>query len=170
GGSLDDLREARATVAVPLLRKDFHVDELQLLEARAAGASAALLIARALPPDTLHRLVASALSMEVEPLVEVRSAVELERAVAAVARVIGVNNRDLETLEIEPEVGDTIVRLVPAECIAIAESGVKGLADVERAASAGADAVLVGSSISASADPMGAVKGLTGVPRSGRGR
>lgn len=170
GGSLDDLREARATVAVPLLRKDFHVDELQLLEARAAGASAALLIARALPPDTLHRLVASAFSMEVEPLVEVRSTVELERAVAAGARVIGVNNRDLETLQIEPEVGDTIVRLVPAECIAIAESGVKGLADVERAATAGADAVLVGSSVSASADPMGAVKGLTGVPRSGRGR
>jgi indole-3-glycerol phosphate synthase len=170
GGSLDDLRQARATVAVPLLRKDFHVDELQLLEARAAGASAALLIARALPPDTLRRLVASALSMELEPLVEVRSTIELERAVAAGARVIGVNNRDLETLEIDPEVGDTIVRIIPAECIAIAESGVRGVADVERAASAGADAVLVGSSVSASADPTAAVKGLTGVPRSGRGR
>lgn len=170
GGSLDDLREANVTVRVPLLRKDFHVDELQLLEARAAGASAALLIARAVPPDTLHRLVAFALSMHLEPLVEVRSTVELERAVAAGARVIGVNNRDLETLQIEPHVGDTIIRLIPAECIAIAESGVIGVEDVERAARAGADAVLVGSSVSASADPQAAVKSLTGVPRSGRGR
>lgn len=169
GGSVDDLREARAAVAVPLLRKDFHVDELQLIEARAAGAAAALLIARALPPDTLHRLVAFALSIELEPLVEVRTTVELERAVAAGARAIGVNNRDLETLNIEPEVGDTLVRLIPAACVAIAESGVRDVADVERASRAGADAVLVGSSVSASVDPAAAVKGLTSVPRSGRG-
>lgn len=169
GGSVADLREARAAVGVPLLRKDFHVDELQLIEARAAGASAALLIARALPPDTLRRLVAFALSMDLEPLVEVRTALELERAIAAGARVIGVNNRDLETLDIEPHVGDAIVRLIPPECVAIAESGVRGVEDVERAARAGADAVLVGSSVSASADPVAAVKGLTVVRRSGRG-
>lgn len=169
GGSVADLREARAAVGVPLLRKDFHVDELQLVEARAAGASAALLIARALPPDALRRLVAFALSMDLEPLVEVRTALELERAIAAGARVIGVNNRDLETLDIEPHVGDTIVRLIPAECVAIAESGVRGVEDVERAARAGADAVLVGSSVSASPDPVAAVKGLTLVRRSGRG-
>lgn len=167
GGSVADLREARAAVGVPLLRKDFHVDELQLIEARAAGASAALLIARALPPDTLRRLVAFALSMDLEPLVEVRTALELERAIAAGARVIGVNNRDLETLDIH--VGDAIVRLIPPECVAIAESGVRGVEDVERAARAGADAVLVGSSVSASADPVAAVKGLTVVRRSGRG-
>lgn len=169
GGSVDDLREARAAVVAPLLRKDFHVDELQLVEARAAGAAAALLIARALPADTLRRLVAFALSLDLEPLVEVRSTVELERAVAAGARVIGVNNRDLETLKIEPEVSDALLRLIPAHCVAIAESGVRDVADVERASRAGADAVLVGSIVSASADPMTAVKSLTGVRRSRRG-
>jgi len=171
GGSLDDLRSARASVAgsAPLLRKDFHVDELQLLEARAAGAAAALLIARALSPEVLHRLVAFAMSIDLEPLVEVRTTAELERAVATGARVIGVNNRDLETLKIEPEVGAALVRLVPADCVAIAESGVRGVADVKRAAGSGADAVLVGSSISASPDPTAAVRALTNVPRSKRG-
>ena len=171
GGSLDDLRSARTAVAssAPLLRKDFHVDELQLLEARAAGAAAALLIARALSPDVLHRLVAFAMSIELEPLVEVRTSTELERAVASGARVIGVNNRDLETLKIEPEVGAALVRLVPADCVAIAESGVRGVADVKRASGSGADAVLVGSSISASPDPAAAVRALTNVPRSERG-
>jgi len=170
-GSLDDLRSARRAVAsaAPLLRKDFHVDELQLLEARAAGAAAALLIARALSPDVLHRLVAFAMSIELEPLVEVRTSTELERAVASGARVSGVNNRDLETLKIEPEVGAALVRLVPADCVAIAERGVRGVADVKRAAGSGADAVLVGSSISASPDPAAAVRALTNVPRSERG-
>ncbi len=172
GGSLDDLRSARTAVAssAPLLRKDFHVDELQLLEARAAGAAAALLIARALSPDVLQRLVAFAMSIELEPLVEVRTTGELERAVAAGAHVIGVNNRDLETLKIEPEVGAALVRLVPPDCVAIAESGMRGVADVKRAAASGADAVLVGSSISASPDPRAAVRALTKVPRSERGR
>lgn len=171
GGSLDDLRSARAAVAdsAPLLRKDFHVDELQLLEARAAGAAAALLIARALSPDLLQRLVAFAMSIELEPLVEVRTTSELERALGAGAHVIGVNNRDLETLKIEPEVGAALVRLVPADCVAIAESGIRGVADVKRAAASGADAVLVGSSISASPDPTAAVRALTTVSRSERG-
>ena len=171
GGSLDDLRLARASVAnsAPILRKDFHVDELQLLEARAAGAAAALLIARALAPEVLHRLVTFAISIEIEPLVEVRTTAELERAVAIGACVIGVNNRDLETLKIEPEVGAALVRLVPADCVAIAESGVRGVSDVKRAAASGADAVLVGSSISASPDPTAAVRALTKVTRSERG-
>ena len=170
-GSLDDLRSARSAVAdgAPLLRKDFHVDEVQLLEARAAGAAAALLIARALAPDALRRLVAFARSLQLEPLVEVRSAAELERALASGALVIGVNNRDLETLIIEPEVGAALVPLVPPDCIAIAESGVRHVSDVERASSSGADAVLVGSSISAAADPVAAVRALTTVPRSARG-
>jgi indole-3-glycerol phosphate synthase len=171
GGSLDDLRAARASGAgsAPLLSKDFHVDELQLLEARAAGAAAALLIARALSPEVLRRLVAFAMSIDLEPLVEVRTTAELERAVATGARVIGVNNRDLETLKIEPEVGAALLRLVPADCVAIAESGVRGVADVKRAALSGADAVLVGSSISAAPDPKAAVRALANVPRSERG-
>ncbi len=167
-GSLDDLRAACAAVAVPLLRKDFHVDELQLIEARAAGAAAALLIARALSPDTLHRLAAFALSISLEPLVEVRDEAELERAMAAGARVIGVNNRDLESLKIDAALGDTMVRLVPASCVAVWESGIRDEADVERAAAAGADAVLVGSSVSAAAEPAAAVGRLTRVERIGR--
>ena len=170
-GSLDDLRSARSAVAdrVPLLRKDFHVDEVQLLEARAASAAAVLLIARALAPDALRRLVAFAVSVQLEPLVEVRSTAELERALASDARVIGVNNRDLETLIIQPEVGEALVPLVPPDCIAIAESGVRDVSDVERASASGADAVLVGSSISAAADPIAAVRALTSVQRNARG-
>lgn len=164
-GSLDDLREARVAVGLPLLRKDFHVDELQLIEARAAGASAALLIARALAPNALRRLTTFALSLGLEPLVEVHDELELERAVAAGARVVGVNNRDLETLVINAAVGNALVRLVPAGCIAVWESGVHDLAGVERAAAAGADAVLVGSSVSAASDPAAAVRDLARVQR-----
>lgn len=169
GGSLADLREARAAVGLPVLRKDFHVDEVQLLEARAAGAAAALLIVRALAPDVLPRLTAFALSLSLEPLVEVHDAAELERALAAGARVVGVNNRDLETLAIDPAVGDALVPLVPSACVAVWESGVHDAAGVGRAAAAGADAVLVGSSLSAAGDPAAAVGGLAHVRRIARG-
>lgn len=169
GGSLDDLRAVRAAVRLPLLRKDFVIHEVQLLEARAAGASAALLIARALPPAALPELARAALALGVEPLVEVRDEAELERALACGARVVGVNHRDLETLAIDPAVGDRLLPLVPPDCVAIAESGVRTASDVERAARAGADAVLVGSVLSAAGDPGAAVRSLAGVRRSGRG-
>ena len=169
GGSLDDLRAVRAAVGLPVLRKDFLVDEVQLLEARAAGASAALLIARALPPAALSRLASAARALGVEPLVEIRDEAELDRALACDARVIGVNHRDLETLAIDPAVGDRLLPRVPSSCIAIAESGVRSAADVARAARAGADAVLVGSALSGSSDPAGAVRALASVQRSGRG-
>jgi indole-3-glycerol phosphate synthase len=168
GGSLADLGEAREATTVPLLRKDFLVDELQLLEARSAGASAALLIARALSPDALGRLAAFARQLGLEPLIEVRSEAELERALASEVRVVGVNTRNLETLVMEPAVRDRLIPLVPATCIAIAESGIQSLSDVQRAAALGADAVLVGSSLSASADPGDAVRALVGVARSSR--
>ena len=168
GGSVDDLREARAAVGLPLLRKDFHVDELQLVEARAAGAAAVLLIARALAPDRLRRLAAFARSIALEPLVEVRDRAELDRALDAEARVIGVNNRDLETLVIDPTVGDALLARVPGSCAAVWESGVRAAADVERAALAGADAVLVGSSVSGADDPAAAVRALTHVRRGTR--
>lgn len=168
GGSLADIAEARAGASLPLLRKDFLVDELQLLEARSAGASAALLIARALSPETLRRLVAFARQLSLEPLVEVRSEGELECALASGATVVGVNTRNLETLVMEPAVRDRLIPLIPASCIAVAESGIQSVSDVEWAASLGADAVLVGSSLSASPDPADAVRALTGVPRSSR--
>lgn len=167
-GSLDDLREVCAAVHVPVLRKDFIVDELQLLEARAAGASAALLIARALSPALLARLFGFAREAGLDALVEVRSQPELDRALEIGARVIGVNERDLETLEMEPEVRERLLPRIPRRVAAVAESGIRTADDVERAALLGADAVLVGSSLSASTEPEGAVRELAQVRRRGR--
>ena len=170
GGRTADLAAAAATTTVPLLKKDFHVDPLQVLEARALRASAVLLIARALDDDALAALVALAYDVGIEPLVEIRDEPELDAALAAGARVIGVNNRDLETLAIDRRTGDRMLPLIPAHCVAIAESGVRDAADVAAAARAGADAVLVGSSVSAAADPAHAVRELAAVPRRGRDR
>jgi indole-3-glycerol phosphate synthase len=171
GGSLDDLAEVWKAVAIPLLRKDFVVDRTQLWEARSAGASAVLLIARALELERLDELAAEARALSLEPLVEVRNESELARALAAGALVIGVNQRDLETLVVEPAVAARLLPLVPGDRLAVSESGVKARADVERAAASAADAVLVGSSLSASVGPEQAVRALCGVPRGGgRGR
>jgi indole-3-glycerol phosphate synthase len=169
GGSAEDLEEIRAVVAIPLLKKDFHVDPLQVLEARALRASALLLIARAVAPAALAELAALARDVGIEPLVEVRDERELESAVAAGARAIGVNMRNLETLVLDPAVCERIVPLVPAETIAVFESGVRQREDVERAASVGADAVLVGSALSAAGSPDEAVRALVGVGRISRG-
>lgn len=163
GGSLDDLAEAAGAVRLPLLRKDFLVDPLQLLEARAAGASAVLLIARALPPAALAEMAQAAHAAGLETLVEVRDEWELERAVRCDASVIGVNNRNLETLAIDPAVSERLLPLVPADRPGVYESGVAGRADVERAAACGARAVLVGSSLTVAADPAEAARQLTGV-------
>ena len=170
GGSIQDLRDARAATSLPTLKKDFHVHPIQMLEAHAAGASAVLLIARALPSDRLRAMADQAAELSLEVLVEVRSEAELEDAVAIRKAVIGVNSRDLETLVIDPSVTSRLVAMIPPDRLAIAESGVSTRADVERAALAGADAVLVGSSISASPDPVAAVAALTGVPRKRRAR
>jgi indole-3-glycerol phosphate synthase len=165
GGSVEDLADAREAAALPILRKDFIVDSLQLSESRALGAAAVLLIVRALPPGLFEELFHESLELDIEPVVEVRSEGELERALAARARVIGVNNRNLETLDVDASTVDRLVPLIPAGVAAVAESGVRGRGDVERAAMAGADAVLVGSSVSAADDPATAVRALTGVAR-----
>lgn len=167
-GSIDDLAAVSARVAVPVIRKDFLVDPVQLWEARAAGASAALLIVRALPEALLRVLLAEAAAAGLEALVEVRDEPELERALAAGARVIGVNNRNLETLEIDPRTAPGLIPHIPTTCIAVAESGMQTVADLQAAAAAGADAVLVGSAISAAADPAAAVDALARVPRRAR--
>lgn len=169
GGSLSDLRDARTAVRLPLLRKDFITDEIQLLEARAYGASAALLIARALAPDELERLGVAASAIGLEPLIEIRDERELERALRVPRAVIGVNNRDLETLIIHPEVGARMIPLVPSERVAIYESGITDTDGVRRAAEVGADAVLIGSSLSTAADPVATVRALASVTRVGRG-
>ncbi len=168
GGSLDDLAEVSAAVAIPLLRKDFISSTIQLLEARAVGASAVLLIARALPSERLHSLAAEAYALGLECLVEVRSESELITALAVPEAVIGVNNRDLETLVIDDAIGLRLLARIPADRVAVYESGVRGVLEVERAAEAGADAVLVGSILSAAGDGAAAVRALSEVRRRGR--
>jgi indole-3-glycerol phosphate synthase len=165
GGSLDDLAAVAASVAVPVIRKDFLVHPVQLWEARAGGASAALLIVRALAPDQLARLMDTAAEVGLATLVEIRDLAELERAVAVGATVIGVNNRNLETLVIDPTTAPAVIPHIPAACIAVAESGMRTPADVTPAADAGADAILVGSAVSASADPSADVRALASIAR-----
>jgi indole-3-glycerol phosphate synthase len=167
GGSLDDLSTASAA-GLPLLRKDFLVHPLQVAEARAGGASAVLLIVRALDQPTLTALAVAAREWEIDALFEVRDLQELARALEAGAALVGVNNRNLETLEIDPSTVPRVVPQIPRGCLAVAESGVMGVEDVRLAASAGSDAVLVGSSISAAAQPMTAVRALTGIRRQPR--
>lgn len=169
GGSLADLRDAHTAVRVPLLRKDFITDVVQLLEARAYGAAAALLIARALSPHELQGLAEAAVSIGLTPLIEVRDERELSRALRVPEAVVGVNNRDLETLVIHPDTGARIIPLVPADRIAIFESGITGPEGVLVAADAGADAVLIGSVLSTSPAPRALLQALSSVPRQSRG-
>jgi indole-3-glycerol phosphate synthase len=168
GGSLDDLRAAAARARVPLLRKDFILDELQVLEARAAGASAVLLIVRALPPARLAALMAAAAGAGLDALVEVHTAAELGRALEAGARVLGVNSRDLDSFRLDTAAAWSILRSVPAELVAVAESGMASAADVEAAVAAGADAVLIGTALSVAADPDDLLGALAGIARRGR--
>jgi indole-3-glycerol phosphate synthase len=168
GGSPEDLRLVRAGLRIPILKKDFHVHPIQLLEARALGASAVLLIARAVSPSLLRELAAESSALGLEVLLEVRDEWELELAVEVGAPMIGVNNRNLETLAIDPATSARLVPRIPADRVAIAESGMRTHADVERAAGAGADAVLVGSQLSAAVDPAAELRGLLGVPRRAR--
>ena len=165
GGSVDDLRRVRAGLDVPVLKKDFHVSPIQLLEARALGASAALIIARAVSPARLVELMEYARTIGLDILVEVRDDDELRRALDTGATLIGVNNRNLETLEIDPHTAGRLIPMIPADLLAIAESGVTSRVEVERYAERGADAVLVGSALSAASDPLAATRQLCGVPR-----
>lgn len=165
GGTLADLAAVARAVTVPVIRKDFLVHPVQIWEARAAGASAVLLIVRALSPDELRQLMTAAAEAGVATLVEIRDLGELERALAVGAAVIGVNNRNLETLVIDPATAPQVIPQIPAACIAVAESGMRTAADVLPAANAGADAILVGSAISASSDPAADVRRLAVIAR-----
>jgi indole-3-glycerol phosphate synthase len=168
GGSLDDIRDVAAAVSLPVLKKDFHIDPRQLAEARTVGATAVLLIARALAPEELTALVGVADGLKLEAIVEIRSERELETALEAKARIIGVNSRDLETLEVDERVPRRLMPMIPSDVIGIWESGVRTKDDVRRAADCGADAVLVGSALSQAPDPESLVRALTSIPRSGR--
>lgn len=169
GGSTADLVEVLGTVQMPVLKKDFHVEPLQLIEAKALGASAALVIVRAVGPSELARLMETAADYRLELVIEVHNEEELEIALECQASMIGVNNRDLETLQIDTTTCERLLDRVPGEVVAIAESGVSSRLQVERMAAAGADAVLVGSSISAAENPEDAVRALVGVAAVRRG-
>ncbi len=165
GGSLADLSQVAAAVSLPVLRKDFIIDETQILEARAAGASAVLLIVRVLPPERLSALAAAAARHQLGTLVEVHSAAELEAALAVGPAAVGVNARDLTTLTVDLRAAEAVVARVPPAIPVVAESGIEDRTDVERLAAAGADFVLVGTSLARRSDPEAAVRALSGVPR-----
>ncbi|MFE3447866.1 indole-3-glycerol phosphate synthase TrpC [Nonomuraea sp. NPDC059194] len=160
GGSLDDLAAVRTRVDIPILRKDFIVTSYQLWEARAHGADLALLMVVSLEQPALVSLIERAESIGLTPLVEVHTEEEVERAVAAGARIIGVNARNLKTLEVDRDVFAKLAPKIPDGIIKIAESGVRGPHDLLAYARSGADAVLVGESLVTGADPRKAVEAL----------
>jgi indole-3-glycerol phosphate synthase len=163
GGSLDDLRAVRAAVDVPVLRKDFIVTSYQLVEARAAGADLALLIVAALDQDTLRRLYDEARELGLTVLVEVHDERETERAVALGAEVVGVNARNLKTLQVHDDTFGRLAPLIPDDRVKVAESGIFSPADVRRFVGEGARAVLVGEALVKDGDPEAAVASMTGV-------
>ena len=162
GGSLDDLRRARVAVDIPVLRKDFIVDRYQVAEARAAGADAVLLIVSALRQEDLVALLAEVRRLGMEALVETHDRQEVERAIAADARVIGVNHRDLQTFKIDMTLATTLRPLVPSGRLLVAESGIRTPDDVSKMQAAGVDAVLVGGSLMCEPDPGSALRRLLG--------
>jgi indole-3-glycerol phosphate synthase len=165
-GSLDHLRLVRDAVDLPILRKDFVVDEYQLFEARAAGADAILLIVAALEQGSLVRLQARAFQLGLAALVEVHDEAELTRAVDAGARIIGVNNRDLRTLSVDVEASYRLAAGLPKDVIGVSESGLKSREEVERLTAAGYRAFLVGERFMTDPDPAGALRQLMGVTAS----
>lgn len=159
-GSLDDLQCARAATRLPALRKDFTIDEYQVLEAAAAGADAILLIAAILTPAELRRLRERAEHFGLDALVEVHEAGEVDAAIDAGARLIGVNNRNLRTFEVDLNTALRLGGRMPKGAVLVAESGIRSRDDVRRLAGAGYHAFLVGEHLMKSADPARAVRAL----------
>lgn len=158
GGSLADLDAVRAAIDLPILRKDFTVDEYQIWEARAHGADLVLLIVAALSDEELGAYRSLAEQLGMHALVETHTAEEVERAVASGARIIGVNVRNLKTLDIDRSVFPALVGLIPAGAVIVAESGVRDIADVELFVADGAHAVLVGEALVRQDDPETTVR------------
>jgi tryptophan synthase beta subunit len=165
GGSVDDLRAVRAAVSVPVLAKEFVVDPRQLDVLRGAGADLVLLLAVLHAPKALARLVAHARDLGLEPLVEAHDARELDAALATGARLVGVNNRDLRTLDVDPERAVRLRDAIPGDRLAIAESGVRDTATIARWRATGFDAALVGEALMRSADPTAAARAFVGAGR-----
>jgi indole-3-glycerol phosphate synthase len=160
GGSLEDLRQARAATRLPVLRKDFIVDEYQVWESWYAEADALLLIVAALSDAQLARLLALTAEAGLEALVEVHDEDELARALAAGARIVGVNNRNLRTFSVDLATSERLAEAIPNGIVAVAESGIRTAKDVRRLAAAGFDAFLVGERLMTAPDPGEALKAL----------
>lgn len=159
-GSAEDLRACRAAINLPVLRKDFIIDEYQVYESRAMGADALLLVMGSVPDAPLKGLVQAAESLQMDVLLEAHSHEEAERALRLGARLVGINSRDLRTFQTDREASLGIISAISRRCLAVSESAVKNAIDVRRAAAAGARAVLVGTALSGSSDPEGAVRAL----------
>jgi indole-3-glycerol phosphate synthase len=163
-GSLSDLRAARGATTLPVLRKDFLVHPAQLTEARAAGADAVLLIAAALSGLELGAMLKAAAELGLGALVETHSDDDLNAVLATDAEIVGVNARDLETLEVDGERALAILGRVPTDRVAVLESGISTREQVERALEAGASAILVGEALMRADDPGAKIRELRGVP------
>ncbi len=159
-GSLDHLRTVRSTVELPLLCKDFIVCEYQLLEARASGADAVLLIVSALDQEMLKRLVSTAAEFDLSSLVEVHDEIEQARALDAGATIIGVNNRNLRTLEVDLDVAHSLISNIPHGVISVAESGLRSAEDLTRLRKIGYDAFLIGEFLMTSGNPGQTLRAL----------
>ena len=146
-GHLDHLRAVREVVRLPILRKDFVLDELQILEAAVAGADAVLLIVAALSQEELVQLLASAATYQLDALVEVHSLAELERALETDAEIIGINNRNLATFQVDLATTETLAEEVPKEIVLVSESGIRSAADLARIKDSGVNAVLIGEAL-----------------------
>ncbi|HWW17395.1 MAG TPA: indole-3-glycerol phosphate synthase TrpC [Candidatus Saccharimonadales bacterium] len=161
-GSLKNLRDARKSIKLPVLRKDFIFDPWQVWETRANDADSFLLIVAALDDAQLVELIALGRQLGMEPLVEVHSKSELDRALAADARILGVNNRDLKTLNVRPETSFDLIDYIPDDCIAVSESGLRTHDDIIRLRDAGFDAFLIGEHLMLAPDPAAALANLLG--------
>jgi indole-3-glycerol phosphate synthase len=170
GGSLDDLREARAASSLPILRKDFIVDPYQLYESAAAGADAILLIVAAIEPRELAELHAEARALDLDVLVEVHDEEELECALEILdADVIGINNRDLTDLSVDVERTFELLADIPAGKTVVSESGFNSRAQLDELERVGVDGVLIGESLMRAPDPAAALRALRGVDSDGHG-
>lgn len=156
-GSLEDLAKVSDAVGIPVLRKDFVIDPIQILEARASGADAILLIVAAHQDEDLLSLATTARKLNLDVLCEVHDAEELKRAVGLGFDVIGVNSRDLKTLQVHPQRHEELIARMPANVIRVAESGIRNVEDVHRLLDAGFDAFLVGEALMRQPDPSAAL-------------
>ena len=168
GGSNEDLASAKAATTLPVLRKDFTLDPLQVYEARGGGADAVLLIVRILSDEMLGLLHREAAALGMAVLVEVHDRAELERAVRLGAGILGINNRDLATFTTDLSTTLALLDSVPDDVVVVSESGIRSREDVQGLGEAGVDAILVGESLLAAPDPAKAAAGLADVPARSR--